>query len=158
MNLVCLSGPRFVEHPTLLARGFATNAAFTVCARSRTRLTVCEPERLAAIPAAADAPRQMISPPAGYSTPRFPSLNIDTLYDETDDRRYTLYYIADVWYYTTLWTLIVYIFFHLGAVGIAMFTHSWTKSSWKYIWVVPLSYILVAGVEALISGSIVGVM
>jgi|SRR5688572_246438 hypothetical protein len=100
----------------------------------------------------------MPSPPEGYHTPPFPSLNVKTLFDQTETRQYTLYFLRDVWWYTTLWTLIVYVFFHLGAVLIAMFTHGWTKSSWKYIWIVPVSYLLIAGVEAVISGSIVGVM
>ena len=98
------------------------------------------------------------TPPEGYSTPSFPSLNIETLWDDTENRRYTLYYIRDVWRFTTTWTLIIYLFFHLAAVSIAMFTHGWTKASWKYIWVVPVSYLVVAGVEAFIAGSLVGVL
>ena len=98
------------------------------------------------------------TPPDGYSTPPFPSLNVETLFDTTQNRRYTLYYLRDIWWYTTLWTLIIFLFFHLSAVFIAMFTHGWTKSSWKYIWIVPVSYVVVAGVEAVISGSIVGLM
>lgn len=100
----------------------------------------------------------MPSPPEGYDTPPFPSLNIETLYDQTQDRRYTLYFQEDIWWYTVLWTLIIYLFFHLGAVIIAMFTHSWTKSSWKYIWIVPVTYVLIAGIQAIIAGSIVGLM
>lgn len=100
----------------------------------------------------------MPKPPQGYRTPSFPSLNVKTLFDRTDDRQYTLYYLSDVWWYTMLWTLLIYEFFHSGAVLIAMFTHGWTKSSWKYIWIVPVSYLLIAAIQAVISGSIVGLM
>jgi hypothetical protein len=31
-------------------------------------------------------------------------------------------------------------------------------SNWKYLWLVPIGYVVVAGVEALVAGSIVGVM
>jgi len=32
------------------------------------------------------------------------------------------------------------------------------RSNWKYLWVVPLFYIFVAGVEAIAAGSVVGLM
>lgn len=98
------------------------------------------------------------TPPDSYETPRFPSLNIQTLYDTTDNKRYTLYYILDVWRFTLTWTLIIYALFHLGAVLIAMFTHGWKKSSWKYLWAVPVVYLVMAGLEAVLAGSIVGLM
>lgn len=97
-------------------------------------------------------------PPANYTTPPFPSLNVRTLFDSTPDKRYTLYFIGDVWRFTVIWTLITFAVFHLGAVFIAMFTHGWKKSSWKYLWLTPIIYMGVAGVEAFISGTIVGVM
>ncbi|EHK15574.1 uncharacterized protein TRIVIDRAFT_38082 [Trichoderma virens Gv29-8] len=97
-------------------------------------------------------------PPANYTTPPFPSLNVHTLFDATPDKRYTLYYIKDVWRFTVIWTLIVFALFHLGAVFIAMFTHGWKKSSWKYLWITPIVYLGVAGLEAVLSGTIVGVM
>ena len=97
-------------------------------------------------------------PPDAYQTPRFPSLNVKTLYDTTADKRYTLYYILDVWRFTLTWTLILYALFHMGAVLIAMFTHNWKKSSWKFMWAVPVIYLTMAGLEAVIAGSIVGLV
>ncbi|PHH64689.1 hypothetical protein CDD81_4130 [Ophiocordyceps australis] len=97
-------------------------------------------------------------PPPGYQTPRFPSLNVRTLYDRTPQRIYTLYHIDDVWRFTLVWTLIVYASFHLGAVVVAMLTHGWKSSSWRYLWLVPLVYLVVAGLEALLAGSIVGLL
>jgi hypothetical protein len=32
------------------------------------------------------------------------------------------------------------------------------KKAWQYVWAIPLLYSLVAGVEALLAGSIVGLM
>lgn len=97
-------------------------------------------------------------PPNDYSTPHFPSLNIRTIYDTSDDRRYTLYYIRDVWRFTVIWTLIGYAAFHMAAVVIAMFAHGWRISSWKYLWAVPVVYLVIAAMEAIMAGSIVGVM
>lgn len=95
-------------------------------------------------------------PPDGYRTPRFPSLNVRDLYDSTPDKRYTLFHIQDVWYFTVVWTLIMYWVFHMGPVLIALFTHGWNKSSWKYLWAVPIVYMVMAGLEALLAGTIVG--
>ncbi|KFH48951.1 hypothetical protein ACRE_000880 [Hapsidospora chrysogenum ATCC 11550] len=97
-------------------------------------------------------------PPASYRTPRFPSLNVQTIYDTSPDRRYTLYYIDDVWRFTMIWTIIFYALFHLAAVIIATFAHGWGISSWKYFWGVPAVYLVIAAIEAVLSGSIVGVM
>ncbi|KAF5003528.1 hypothetical protein FDECE_9915 [Fusarium decemcellulare] len=97
-------------------------------------------------------------PPEDYRTPRFPSLNVQTLYDLSADKRYTLYYVLDVWRFTLLWTIIIYACFHLAAVLIAMFNHGWKKSSWKFLWAVPVVYLLLAGLEAVLAGSIVGLV
>ncbi|KAI9902549.1 hypothetical protein N3K66_001901 [Trichothecium roseum] len=98
------------------------------------------------------------TPPDSYKTPQFPSLNIKTLYDYSDDRKFTLYYIEDVWRFTVMWTLILYALFHLAAVLIAFFTHGKRVSSWKYLWAVPVVYLIIAGLEAILAGSIVGIM
>lgn len=98
------------------------------------------------------------TPPDSYKTPQFPSLNVKTLYDYSDDRKFTLYYIEDVWRFTVMWTLILYALFHLAAVLIAFFTHGKRVSSWKYLWAVPVVYLIIAGLEAILAGSIVGIM
>ncbi|KAG5947297.1 hypothetical protein E4U59_001373 [Claviceps monticola] len=97
-------------------------------------------------------------PPPNYETPAFPSLNVRTLYDRTPNRIYTLYYISDAWKFTVLWTLITYAFFHLGAVLVALFAHGLKKSSWRFLWAVPIVCLFVAGIEALIAGSAVGLI
>ncbi|POR35638.1 Uncharacterized protein TPAR_04150 [Tolypocladium paradoxum] len=97
-------------------------------------------------------------PPPNYHTPRFPSLHLRILSDPTPQRMYTLFYIKDVWRFTLIWTLITFAVFHLGAVLVALFTHGWKKSSWKYLWAVPVVYLVTAGLEALLAGSIVGLI
>lgn len=97
-------------------------------------------------------------PPASYKTPTFPSLNVQTLLDTTDDKRFTLYYVLDVWRFTLIWTLILYAVFHMGAVMVAMSTHGWKKSSWKYLWAVPVVYLVMAGLEGIFAGSVVGLV
>lgn len=95
-------------------------------------------------------------PPPGYQTPRFPSLNVQTIYDRSERRVYTLFYVRDVWRFTVLWTIIVYVLFHLAAVIIALSTHGRRISTWKYLWVLPIIYIVIAGLQAVVTGSIVG--
>ncbi|KAG6027465.1 hypothetical protein E4U41_000933 [Claviceps citrina] len=97
-------------------------------------------------------------PPPSYETPPFPSLNVHTLQDRTPNRRYTLYYISDVCKFTVAWTLITYAAFHLGAVLIALFSHGRRKSSWRFLCAVPAAYLLMAGIEGVIAGSVVGVI
>ncbi|GAB0135897.1 hypothetical protein EsDP_00004219 [Epichloe bromicola] len=97
-------------------------------------------------------------PPPNYETPSFPSLNIRTLQDRTPNRTYTLYHISDVWQFTVLWTLITYTAFHFGVVFVALFNHGLKKSSWRFLWAVPITYLFIAGIEAIIAGSVVGII
>lgn len=75
------------------------------------------------------------------------------------DFTWSLYNLADMWRFTVLWTLIIYAIFHLGAAGVALAMQVGRKgSNWKFLWMVPVVYLVVAGVEALFAGSIVGLM
>jgi hypothetical protein len=98
------------------------------------------------------------APPTNYTTPPFPSLNVKTLQDRTADHAYTLYYISDVWKFTVLWTFITYMAFHVGAVVVAVCSHGFNKSSWRFLWAMPAIYLLIASIEAILAGSIVGLM
>ncbi|KAK5664100.1 hypothetical protein OQA88_315 [Cercophora sp. LCS_1] len=94
------------------------------------------------------------SAPPGYTTPPFPSLHIPL-----QDPQYNLYTVRDIWRFTLLWTLILYGLFHLGAAGIAVLMQvGKRRPNWKYMWLVPLVYVAVAGFEALVAGSVVGVV
>jgi len=55
--------------------------------------------------------------------------------------------------FTLLWTLIDVIGIHLIAAMYAMMIQ-WRN--WKLIWITPVVFALVGGVEALIAGSVVG--
>jgi hypothetical protein len=67
--------------------------------------------------------------------------------------------VYDIWRFTLLWTLITFALSHLAAAAIALAMQvGHRRSNWKYLWLVPLGYVVVAGVEALVAGSIVGVM
>ncbi|CAJ2510225.1 Uu.00g061250.m01.CDS01 [Anthostomella pinea] len=93
-------------------------------------------------------------PPDGYHRLGFPSLCWPY-----QDKYCALYSVYDSWRYTLLWTLILYALFHLGATGIALSMQiGKRKSVWKYLGAVPIVYALVAGIEALFAGSIVGVV
>jgi hypothetical protein len=100
------------------------------------------------------SPRDNFTTPAHYTAPRFPSLYWPPL-----DFTYTLVYIGDIWRFTFLWTIIIYAIFHLGATGIALAMQvGKTRSNWKYMWVVPIVYGLVAGFQAMFAGTFVGLM
>lgn len=40
----------------------------------------------------------------------------------------------------------------------AVFSHGLNKGSWRFLWAVPIIYLLIAGIEAIIAGSIVGLV
>lgn len=91
--------------------------------------------------------------PINYQTPKFPSL-----YDPVPSHHkeaYYLYYTTDIWRFTLYWTLIFYGATHLTVAGCAVLTHC---RNWSVIWLVPLLYSVVAGLEGLLAGSIVGLV
>lgn len=99
-----------------------------------------------------DKPRPSTIPP-DYRTPSFPSL-YSFIPSVLDDPQY-LYRIKDIWRFTLFWTIIFYQGFHLAASGYAVVVQ-WRN--WKFMWLVPVVYMLVAGVEAVLAGSVVGLM
>ncbi|KAJ5503003.1 hypothetical protein N7463_005877 [Penicillium fimorum] len=91
--------------------------------------------------------------PINYEVPSFPSL-----YDPLPAHHrqaYYLYYTKDIWRFTLFWTLLFYAATHLTVSGCAVLTHF---RNWNVIWIVPLVYNIIAGLEALLAGSIVGVV
>ena len=89
--------------------------------------------------------------PPNYTPPPFPSL-YSPIHGGSG---VYLYYSSDVWRFTLFWTLIVFQAFHLAASGYAVVVQ-W--KNWKLMWLVPIFYLLVGGVEAVLAGSIVGLM
>ncbi|GAB1320657.1 hypothetical protein MFIFM68171_10867 [Madurella fahalii] len=91
---------------------------------------------------------------AGYTIPPFPSL-----FWPPQEPTVILHELDEMWKFTLYWTLILYGLFHLGAVGVAVLMQvGKRRSHWKYLWLVPLVYALTAGAEALIAGSVVGLI
>ncbi|KAI1427006.1 integral membrane protein [Xylaria sp. FL1777] len=89
-------------------------------------------------------------PPPNYQVPRFPSLC-------WPPHACLIYTIYDSWRFTLIWTLNLFIAFHLSAIAIALLMQvGKPRSIWKYLGAVPVIYTVVAGVEALVAGSIVG--
>ncbi|KAK0669643.1 hypothetical protein QBC41DRAFT_302296 [Cercophora samala] len=94
------------------------------------------------------------APPANYTQPPFPSL-----FWPPQESKVALYELDDIWKFTLYWTLILYGLFHLGAVGVAVLMQvGKRRSTWKYLWIVPLIYAFIAACEAVIAGSVVGLM
>ncbi|EHK96990.1 hypothetical protein M7I_7315 [Glarea lozoyensis 74030] len=95
--------------------------------------------------------------PLGYQTPAFPSLYWP--YNARPGEANYLYFTFDIWRHTLLWTLITFAVFHLTVAAWAVAMQlSKNKKAWKYVWIIPLVYILIAGIEALMAGTITGLM
>ncbi|THV49693.1 hypothetical protein BGAL_0183g00110 [Botrytis galanthina] len=95
--------------------------------------------------------------PLDYSTPPFPSLYWP-LHAKPGVPNY-LYYAHDIWRYTLLWTLIVYGITHIAVAAWAVAMQLGKgKNAWQYAWIIPLVYALIAGIEALLAGSLVGLI
>lgn len=104
--------------------------------------------------------------PASYETPAFPSLYWPI---NPPGSAYYLVYIKDIWRFTLYWTLIVYEAVHLATSCWAVLMHlrgSFVKnnesngatSSIRWIWLVPVVFCLIGAVEALMAGSLVGLV
>ncbi|KAJ5988485.1 hypothetical protein N7481_003695 [Penicillium waksmanii] len=91
--------------------------------------------------------------PIDYQVPSFPSL-YDPLPTHHKEAHY-LYYTTDIWRFTLYWTLVFYGVSHLTVSVCAILTHF---RNWSIIWLVPLLYSVIAGLEGLIAGSIVGLV
>ena len=58
-----------------------------------------------------------------------------------------------MWRFTLYWTLICVVGVHLAAAGYAC---AMQFRNWKIIWVAPVVYVIIGGIEALIAGNVVG--
>lgn len=105
--------------------------------------------------------------PASYETPAFPSLYWPI--NPSPGSAYYLVYIKDIWRFTFYWTLIVYEAVHLATSLWAVLMHlrgSFAKrkgsiearTSIKLIWLVPVVFCLIGAIEALMAGSLVGLV
>ncbi|KAF2144127.1 uncharacterized protein K452DRAFT_153465 [Aplosporella prunicola CBS 121167] len=95
--------------------------------------------------------RQNSVAPLDYETPPFPSLYWP--FPIRGPQSYYLYHAGDVWRFTFTWTLICFGAVHLATAGYAVVVQ-WRN--WRVIWIVPLLYAIIGGIEAIIAGSIVG--
>lgn len=89
--------------------------------------------------------------PPDYVTPAFPSLYWPIPLKKS--KPYYLYDPTDIWRFTVVWTLLFYGAVHLVVAG-------WTCviqwRNWKVIWLVPVIYVVIGGLEAIVAGSVVG--
>lgn len=97
-------------------------------------------------------PEKVTITPDDYTTPKFPGLYS---FKQAFNSPQYLYHSRDIWRFTLFWTIIIFEGFHLAASGYAFFVQ-WRN--WRTMWIVPLIYMAVAGVEALLAGSVVGLM
>ena len=109
--------------------------------------------------------------PLGYTTPSFPSLYwpINPLPGAPQH----LYRIFDIWRFTLFWTLLTFATVHLLAslYAVIMILRSalttkkkplgeknQVRSTAVWVWVVPVGFLFVAAAEAVMAGSLVGVV
>ena len=91
--------------------------------------------------------------PDSYTSPPFPSLYW-FVNGKADEPRY-LYRLSDIWRFTLFWTIIIYELCHIAASGYAVVVQ-WRN--WKVMWIVPLVYMITAGIEAVLAGTVVGLL
>jgi hypothetical protein len=91
--------------------------------------------------------------PINYQVPPFPSLY--DIFPTDQGKAQYLYYIQDIWRFTLFWTLIFYAVTHLAVAVWAVFMQC---RNWKTCWVVPVIYAVIGSLEALITGSIIGLL
>ncbi|CAD6565850.1 MAG: hypothetical protein ASARMPRED_008010 [Alectoria sarmentosa] len=120
--------------------------------------------------------------PENYTTPSFPSLYWLIGPDDLVQPKF-LYQVHDIWRFTLFWTIIIFETVHLLAGTYAVVIVWWggrnrlkedgkengekkrlkrcgegSLKKIKVLWVVPVVYGIVAGVEAVLAGSVVGLM
>lgn len=91
--------------------------------------------------------------PINYEIPAFPSL-----YDPFpthNTHAYYLYYTQDIWRFTLYWTFIFYAATHFSVAACAVIMQC---RNWKTGWVIPVIYAVIGGLQALMAGSIVGLV
>ncbi|KAF2751144.1 integral membrane protein [Sporormia fimetaria CBS 119925] len=69
------------------------------------------------------------------------------------NKSYHLYDPTDIWRFTLLWTLLLFGVVHLV---VALWACAIQWRNWKLIWITPIVFVVIGGLEALIAGSIVG--
>lgn len=89
--------------------------------------------------------------PLSYTPPQFPGLYWPFPIGGTQVSY--LYYASDMWRFTLYWTYIDIIGVHLVASAYACLIQ-WRN--WKVIWIVPIIYAIIGGIEATIAGNVVG--
>lgn len=89
--------------------------------------------------------------PIGYSAPGFPALYWPFPVDGAQTTY--LYDATSMWRFTLYWTLICVTGVHFVA---ACYAVTMQTQNWKVIWVVPILYVLVGGIEGFIAGNVVG--
>jgi hypothetical protein len=89
--------------------------------------------------------------PLSYEPPPFPSLYWPFPVDGTQTTY--LYDAYSMWRFTFFWTLICVVGVHMAAAG---YTCVIQYRNWKVIWVVPIVYVIIGGIEAMIAGNVVG--
>jgi hypothetical protein len=89
--------------------------------------------------------------PLGYVTPPFPSLYWPLPVGV--QRPYYLYTPGDILRFTVYWTLLL-----VGGIHIivALWACIIQWRNWKLVWIAPALFIVVGGIEGLVSGAIVG--
>lgn len=92
--------------------------------------------------------------PIGYVVPRFPSLYWPVGSSKQQYEMSNLYYTYDIWRFTVIWTIIMFVAFHLAAACWA----SLMKRGVKSALLISTAYIVIGGIEGIVSGSIVGLI
>ena len=109
--------------------------------------------------------------PHNYVAPHWPSLYWPVR--ATPGTPAYLYYTTDIWRFTLYWTLLMYGAVHVFAAAWAVLMQlrsaftlrhkdyaasTSVKQTLGWVWIVPVIYCVVGGIEALLAGSVVGLV
>lgn len=91
--------------------------------------------------------------PLSYTPPPFPSLYWP--FPISGPQEQFLYDARSIWKFTLYWTILVVVVVHLSAAGYACVVQ---YRNWRLIWLAPVVYLLIGGIEALIAGNVTGAL
>lgn len=89
-----------------------------------------------------------------YVTPSFPSLYGQPINPAPGHSTF-LINIIDIWRFTLYWNLIFFVAVHLA---VALYAVVILRRNWKVVVFVPITFLVLSGLECVIAGSIVGLM
>jgi hypothetical protein len=91
--------------------------------------------------------------PLDYTVPSFPSLYWPI--NARSGESFYLYGLTDIWRFTLYWTFLSYAAIYLAT---SLYAVAMQPKNWRLVWIVPIVYAVMGAIEALMAGSLVGLV